>query len=194
DPRFEKFLRRIQEGHASATYAHPNSFAGYLVLVIPAACGFVVLAWRQRREQGQTALLATAALALLAALWVTHTRGGMLATRLAGGAAAAWAGRHFVRRHALAVGAVVVVVVALLVAAAATGRFDTATGKQAGSLSLRFDYWRATWAMIREHPWLGVGPGNFGRHYPRYMVPTAFEYIKDPHNFVLELWATSGGV
>src|SRR5205085_12047554 len=53
-------------------------------------------------------------------------------------------------------------------------------------------YWIATWAMIRDHPWLGVGPGNFGRLYPRYMLPTAFETIQDPHNFVLEMWATSG--
>src|SRR5262249_10091160 len=46
-----------------------------------------------------------------------------------------------------------------------------------------------------EHPrflWLGVGPGNFGRYYPRFMAPTAFEDVKDPHNFVLEMWATTG--
>jgi hypothetical protein len=46
--------------------------------------------------------------------------------------------------------------------------------------------------MIRDHPWLGVGPGNFGRHYPRYMSPVASEKVQDPHNFALEIWATSG--
>src|SRR5581483_10253345 len=60
------------------------------------------------------------------------------------------------------------------------------------SSAKRNDYWIATWSMIRDHPWLGVGPGNFGRHYLKYMLPRAFEQIKDPHNFVLEIWATSG--
>jgi hypothetical protein len=46
--------------------------------------------------------------------------------------------------------------------------------------------------MIRDHPWRGVGPGNFGRLYPSYMLPRAFEQIKDPHNFILEMWATAG--
>jgi hypothetical protein len=46
--------------------------------------------------------------------------------------------------------------------------------------------------MIRQHPWLGVGPGNFGREYPKHMSPSAYETIADPHNFALELWSTMG--
>ena len=46
--------------------------------------------------------------------------------------------------------------------------------------------------VIGDHVWLGVGPGNFGRLYPRYMATTAVEKVQDPHNFVLELWATCG--
>src|SRR5262249_28383877 len=60
------------------------------------------------------------------------------------------------------------------------------------SSAKRTDYWLATWSMIRDHPWLGVGPGNFGRLYPRYMLLRAFEQVKDPHNLFLEIWATSG--
>src|SRR5205823_2454635 len=68
------------------------------------------------------------------------------------------------------------------------GRF----GKDTGTMAARLDYWRATAKMIADHPWLGVGSGNFGGYYPRYMAETAGEKIKDPHNFVLELWATGG--
>jgi hypothetical protein len=65
------------------------------------------------------------------------------------------------------------------------------------SLGKRLDYWSATWKMITDgkHPkqfWLGVGPGNFSRHYTQYMSPTAYEQVKDPHDFLLEIWATSG--
>src|SRR5207302_3660308 len=42
------------------------------------------------------------------------------------------------------------------------------------------------------HLWWGIGWGNFGRLYPQYMVPTAYEKIQDPHNLVLETWACSG--
>ena len=52
--------------------------------------------------------------------------------------------------------------------------------------------WDATTKIRASHPWLGVGPGNFGDYYPRYMAETAGEKLNDPHNFVLELWATGG--
>src|SRR4029077_8048320 len=61
-----------------------------------------------------------------------------------------------------------------------------------GTMQKRFDYWSATVRMIRDHPLLGVGPGHFGRFYQRYMKETAFQQIKDPHNFALEIWATCG--
>src|SRR5262249_7118374 len=70
--------------------------------------------------------------------------------------------------------------------------FPSVIAKAWRSIGLRTEYWTATWAMIGDHPWLGVGPGNFGRHYPRYMTATAFEKIQDPHNFILEIWATCG--
>jgi hypothetical protein len=37
-----------------------------------------------------------------------------------------------------------------------------------------------------------VGPGNFGPAYSQVMDPQAGETIKDPHNFILDVWATSG--
>jgi hypothetical protein len=46
--------------------------------------------------------------------------------------------------------------------------------------------------MIRDHFWLGVGPGNYVRYYPRYMAPTAPEVARQPDGFVLEVWATLG--
>jgi O-antigen ligase len=82
----------------------------------------------------------------------------------------------------------------LLLLVVRQGWLDAALGKDTSTASVRLDYWRATWKMIEEHPWLGVGPGNFGRAYPRYMSPQADELIQDPHNLVLEIWATAGPV
>ncbi len=46
--------------------------------------------------------------------------------------------------------------------------------------------------MIADHPWLGCGPGNFQDFYTQYKLPEASEEIADPHNFLLEIWATAG--
>jgi O-antigen ligase/polysaccharide polymerase Wzy-like membrane protein len=60
------------------------------------------------------------------------------------------------------------------------------------SLGYRLQYWQATMSMITRHPWLGVGPGNFQDYYTQFKLPQASEEIRDPHNFLLEVWATAG--
>jgi len=60
------------------------------------------------------------------------------------------------------------------------------------SLGYRFQYWQATLGMIGDHPLVGCGPGNFQDAYTAYMLPVASEEIGDPHNFLLEVWATAG--
>ena len=46
--------------------------------------------------------------------------------------------------------------------------------------------------MIADRPLLGCGPGNFQDVYSRYMLPEASEEVSDPHDFLLEVWATAG--
>jgi O-antigen ligase len=192
DAHFEMLYRRVQDGHADATFAHPNSYAGYLVLILPGLVGAVIVCLRNKADVTVTRLTATAALIGMLALWVTHSRGGLLAVAVVavGTAALVWR-RQLLAHKGLALGAVVAM------AAAGAGLFfsgvlGSAFGKDAGTMAARIDYWRATAKMIADHPWLGVGSGNFGGYYPRYMAETAGEKIKDPHNFVLELWATGG--
>ncbi len=60
------------------------------------------------------------------------------------------------------------------------------------SLQYRFEYWQATWQIIRQEPVWGCGPGLFRYAYTRFKLPQASEEIADPHNFLLEIWATAG--
>jgi hypothetical protein len=46
--------------------------------------------------------------------------------------------------------------------------------------------------MIADHPIVGCGPGNFQNAYTQYKLPEATEEVADPHNFLLEIWATAG--
>lgn len=75
-----------------------------------------------------------------------------------------------------------------------SGGFDRAVISEAPkSLEYRLEYWGSSWQVVREHPLLGVGPGNFRQHYVKYKLPESSEEIADPHNLVLDLW-TSGGI
>ena len=83
--------------------------------------------------------------------------------------------------------------VSLLIGAFACGIIDREVFTEAGkSLGYRLDYWRATGRMIADYPILGIGPGEFQNIYPHYILPTASEFIADPHNFVFEIAALFG--
>ena len=78
-------------------------------------------------------------------------------------------------------------------AAAALGGFNGELLGMAGkSFAYRWEYWQSTMAMIGRYPWLGVGPGNFQDYYTQFKLPEASEEVRDPHNFLLEIWATCG--
>ncbi len=193
DPGLAGWRDRLQQNNVFATYAHPNSFAGFLALVMPATLAWALLCWRrQRRWSWRVGIASGAAALVLAALWLTHSRGAIIGSALA----ALWL-IPFIRIGTLSkrlgwfTGACAI---ALLVVGLAALSPLGASGlqKARASLGLRSDYWTATVGMIRDYFWWGVGWGNFGRFYPRYMLPTAYEKIQDPHNLFLETWACGG--
>jgi hypothetical protein len=191
------YHKRIEFDHVFATFSHPNSFSGYLALVFPAAIGWAWAAGQGRQKRWLTALAVAAAGLLGAALWLTHSRGAILGTLLALAAIGVVRGRRWLWSHKAAALASIAVLAAGLFLVNQRAGDSEGVEKSRRSLGLRRDYWAATWRMITDgqHPrffWLGVGPGNFGNYYPRYMTPTAFEEVKDPHNFALDMWATSG--
>jgi len=61
------------------------------------------------------------------------------------------------------------------------------------SLAYRAEYWIGTVLMLRTSPGWGVGPGQFRDRYLAFKIPESSEEIADPHNLLLDVWA-SGGV
>ena len=183
---------RVQQNWVYGTYANPNSFAGYLVLLIPGAVGAALLCARHKHPKWQVMLTSCFATLSVVALLLTSSRGAMLATLLTTLLVVAFVWRDWWRTH-WHYGLAAVAVVAL----AALGVYESplwtaSLGKTESTAALRLEYWRTTWKMIADHVWFGVGPGQFGRYYPRYMDATAGDTLSDPHNFVLEIWATCG--
>jgi O-antigen ligase len=221
DPVLEHWKNRVQANTVFATFAHPNSFASFLALLLPAAVAWTLASRSRIEDRGsriedgesrvaseasgplsqssilhprssiKTWLGGACALLTAVAIWLTNSRGAILASAVAVGAVIAlyppmwWTKKS--RLAGIAAAAVAVILLVLFV-----NRPDPLKEEASGTLQKRLDYWSATLGMIRDHPWLGVGPGHFGRFYPRYMKETAYQKIKDPHNFALEMWSTCG--
>jgi tetratricopeptide (TPR) repeat protein len=60
------------------------------------------------------------------------------------------------------------------------------------SLKTRIQYWIGSASLLAERPLFGVGPGNFRQHYLPHKLPESSEEIQDPHNFLIDLWASGG--
>ena len=57
----------------------------------------------------------------------------------------------------------------------------------------RKDIWRATWSLIKDNPWTGVGFGAYYLAIPQYQVSSGRTKVEQAHNDYLDLIA-SGGV
>lgn len=198
DESFLQQLRqRAMENNIFGPYAHPNSYAGFLVLCLPGLIGAVVVSRRMQevpmRSLGmRTVLTGLCAILGLAALWLTHSRGAILGLAAASVGVGLFVYWRVLRAHAGAVLISSVVFLGLVYGGWRSGLLTTGMGKSGNTVAQRLEYWRTTWQTIQERPWLGVGPGNFGENYTRLMPASAEEKIKDPHNFALEVWATCG--
>jgi O-antigen ligase len=181
---------RLYEGGPTGTFALANSLAGYLVLGVVIACG---MAWRNggrgwdlRRCGGLVIALAI----LVALLW---TRSNSALVALVAGLGILGLGERFfscrsqVQRMGMALGAGCVVL-----GMAVGTLWQSGWERFPRSLAFRFQYWRATLAMIGDSWLWGSGPGNFQDRYLKYRMDEASEGIADPHNWIMEILATAG--
>jgi O-antigen ligase len=56
----------------------------------------------------------------------------------------------------------------------------------------RLAHWQAAAAMADDHPWLGVGPGNYAVAYPAYALLNWPDPLGHAHNFYLNTLAETG--
>ncbi|MFQ6101295.1 MAG: O-antigen ligase family protein [Anaerolineae bacterium] len=74
-------------------------------------------------------------------------------------------------------------------------RDPTHRDTRSGTTFFRLQLWRSSWAMFRDHPWLGVGPDNFLYQYrSRYILPAAWQEpdLSHPHNVLLDYGCRMG--
>jgi hypothetical protein len=170
---------RLQNGGVFATFTLANTFAAYLLLTVPPV---VAVLWRPAIAGWLRAATALVALAGVAALGATGSKGAYLALALSGAVVAAGALRGW--RRLLPPAAL------LLALAAALASSSLRAGLEL-SAQVRLGYWQGALALIGEAPWLGHGLGGFAGAAPRAM-PLSAEPTRFVHNELLEAWADGG--
>jgi O-antigen ligase len=176
-------------------YGSPNNLALYLGRVLPLAVASAVSSAFFGGEAQATRhrwLYLLAAVVMGIAIALTYSRGawllGVPASLLF---LAAARGR---RTLGLAL-AVLAVLVASALLFFGPGRLASLCDVGTGTTFLRLQLWRSSWAMVRDHPLLGVGLDNFLYHYRTYYVlPSAWEEfnLSHPHNLFLDFWLRLG--
>jgi hypothetical protein len=196
DPKVALYEQRLRAHEATGFFPHSNVAGSYLVLCAFAAGGVVVRRVRELRRRPTVpssgtdvlhpALGMVAFAVVIGAVILTGSRGAIVSAACG---ALLWvvlavADRRVARNHRRALlvgwGAAVGVMLVVVLWGLSRGTLPT------DSLRFRWSYWQASAEMIAEHPTVGVGRENFGRHYTRYKSIESPEEVANPHNLLVQ--------
>ena len=212
----EEFVLMGRFMRAYGTFSQPNPYAGYLGYLTPVAASLAIGAlwgwWRRQRSSDLwIGLLTTGVtIALIAGIGMSWSRGSWLG--LAAALLVVVALRN--RRTAL-LAAVAMVVLFLVLNVFGTQWLPSVISARLGDLGglavggdpsrieitdenfailERLAHWQAGLNMFGDHPWLGVGIGNFAVVYPAYAMPHWYEALGHAHNVYINFLAETGVV
>ncbi len=205
---FGRFMR------AYGTFEQPNPYAGYLGLTLPVAVGMIFAGFVTTGERIPTRWLVWAGgtgVLMAAALVMSWSRGAWLGAAAALGvmviAVVARSGR------AAVLGLVFVLLLAYLVLASGLSflppsvvqRFSDfvpylgvvdVRGMEVTDANYavleRMAHWQSAMDMWIDHPWLGVGIGNYEVAYAQYALPQWSLALGHAHNYYLNIGAEAG--
>jgi len=140
----------------------PNEIA--LTIATGGIAVLIAFALRKRTGGGQVAMVLGVAL-MVTMVWMTKSRGGLVAAMLVPGV-------YVIRRFGIrALFPIVIVAVPVLLLG---GRSDTSAEE---STLMRYEAWASGLEMVKQHPFVGVGPRMFTDHH----------YITAHNTYVLAL-------
>jgi hypothetical protein len=186
------FEQRLKSRSVTGYAKHSNVLGSQLILFILAAVAVIVARHRERRPIWTLAPPVLIVLGAAVAMGATQSKGAIgacavgLVLWIAGQAMAGAIARRLI-----------VVLVGLgATAALGTGLFLGALradpARFGRSIQFRSMYWRGAGEMIVASDYLGVGAGNFGRHFTRYKPVECPEEVDAPHSWPVRLAAEWG--
>lgn len=193
DPLRDGLLRVVSEGRASGTLGAPNIFASFCALAVPLAVGLALCL------EGRARILpAAAALASLAGVIASGSRGGLLGTlvglTLTAVLVLSW--KRSRRQKLLFLGVVGAVGAVLFAAAFVYLNSHEVSGSRwlgRTGMTQRFYYWETAGAIWQTSPLAGRGAGAFEALYPQFRVAGSNE-TKHAHSWLMEYAASLGAL
>ncbi|HEY0581458.1 MAG TPA: O-antigen ligase family protein, partial [Chloroflexota bacterium] len=186
-------------------FDQPNPFAGYLATMLPLG---VCMALCRANPLGFRRLAGGAAIVLTLGIGLSQSRGAWLGGAVAGLCLLlAWSARTRRLLIPISLGGVLAVVLAVSGVLPASildrlsqaveyfGVFDVRTVEVTSenwAVVERMAHWQAGWYMFLDHPWLGVGAGNYSDAYATYFVGSWREALGHAHNYYLNMLAELG--
>ncbi|MFZ0033760.1 MAG: O-antigen ligase family protein [Sedimentisphaerales bacterium] len=191
------FEQRLYSKDVNGFFATGNSAGSFMMLAIFASLALLVAVIKGKKlSENALTWIIVAALAVGIITFgqaLTHSKGAICATIVAGVLFVIYLFfKNWLRRFKTAV------VISCTILTLAGGWAITSYGLSKGTLPggksmlVRWQYWTGAAKMIAEHPFAGVGPGNFANFYTHYKPAAALETVVDPHNFPLSILAQYG--
>jgi len=200
---------------AFGSFGQPNPFGGFMGLMLPLALALSLWSaarwWRGRAIDDciRFGFFTGASVAIGLGLLASWSRGAWLGSAVALFALAfAWPRKV---RHSLAV---VAILVSLLILGWFADLLPSAVVERVGSIASdlfrvgdvrgveitsdnyavieRLAHWQAAWNMAQDHPWLGVGLGNYEAAYTVYSLMNWPLALGHAHNYYLNILAEGG--
>jgi O-antigen ligase len=180
-----------------ATFINPNNFAGYLEMIIPLALAYAITS---RFGAVAKVLLGYAVLAMVAGVFVTLSRGGVLSVA----ASLVFFCLVLLAQRDFWLPALVTLAALLLAGLVFAGQFESlqrrfTVGIQTAKSdpSVRLMYWHAAQQLYANKPIWGVGPGHYDVKFSEVRPPGIQDRPKFAHNDYLNTlceWGTVGMV
>lgn len=178
----------------SGPFGNHNHLAGYLEMTIPLLLSLFLTRTKRGNER---ILMFTILFTLVVCHILALSRGGWFAL---GGAmlfmAAVLFSRRQFKRKKLLFGIFLVCVVLIFFVLSGSSLFQRALSltdrETILGLNGRMMAWKGTWMLIKDSPFLGIGPGTFSTVFPQYQLPGFAARFFQAHNDYLQFIAELG--
>ena len=193
---FQQFLfeHRLHSKDVRGFFTTGNSAGSFAILASFAAIALFIDKFKNRRS-GLLSLITcgVATAVVIFGLIITHSKGAIAASLIAAVCFVAFLYfGNWLNTHKKAV--LLVCLLFFIATGFAVVSYGLAHDRLPGgnSMLVRWQYWLAAAKMYADHPFTGVGPGNFAHFYTHYKPAAALESVADPHNFLLSILTQYG--